>query len=78
MLCMQKDAVFVAECSLEHSWLSIQQNAVECFNSLEYIEAAFSVTEENIDKVRSVGCFLWESSACCVSRRMQSSYLNAV
>ena len=56
VLCMQKDAVFLAECSIEHSWLSIQQNAVECFYSLEYIEAVFSFPEELIDKVKSVGC----------------------
>ena len=28
MLPRQKHAVILAECSLEHSWLSIQQNAV--------------------------------------------------
>ena len=55
-----------------HDWLSIQQNAVECFYSLEYIEAIFSFTEEIIDKVKSVGCLLWESSGCCLGRAMQS------
>ena len=78
VLCMQKDAVFLAECSLVHSWLSIQQNAAEGFYPLEYIEAVFSFTEEIIDKVRSVGCLLLESSGCCVGSGMQSSDLNAV
>ena len=44
----------IAECSIEHKWLSIQQNAVEGFYSLEYIEAIFSFTEEIIDKVKSL------------------------
>ena len=78
MLRMLEDVGFVAESSLEHSWLSTQQNAVEGFYSLEYVEAAFFFTEGLIDNVQSVGCLLWESSGCCVGRSMQSSYLNAV
>ena len=73
VLSRQKHAVHPAECSLEHEWLSGQQNAVECFYSLEYIEAVFSFTEEIIDKVKSVVCLLWESSGCCVGRSMPSS-----
>ena len=41
MLCRQKHVVFLAECSLEHEWLSIQQNAAESFYCLEYTEVAF-------------------------------------
>ena len=78
MLFRQNHAVYPAECSLEREWLSIQQNAVECFYSLEYIEAVFSFTEEIIDKVKSVGCLLWESSGCCLGRSMQSIEQNAV
>ena len=70
--------VYATECSLEHEWLSIQQNAAECFYSLESTEAVFIFTEEIIDKVKSVGYLLWELSGCCVGRSMQSSYLNAV
>ena len=73
MLCRQKHAVFLSECSLEHECLSIQQNAVEGFYSLEYIEAIFSFTEEIIDKVKSAGCLLWESSGCCLGRSMPYS-----
>ena len=75
---MQKAAVFLAECSLEHPWLSIQQNTVECFYSQEYIEAVFSVAEEIIGKVKSVGCLLWQSPGCCPGRSMQSIQQNAV
>ena len=73
MLPRQQHAVHPAECSLEHEWLSIQQNAVEGFYSLEYTDAVFAFTEEIIDKVKSVGCLLWESSGCRVGRSMQSS-----
>ena len=78
MLSRQKHAVHPAECSLAHEWLSIQQNAVEGFYSLEYIEAVFSFTEEIIDNVKSVGCLLWKSPGCCLGRRMQSSKLSAL
>ena len=78
MLSRQKHAVHPAECSIEHKWLSIQQNAVEGFYSLEYTEAVFSFTEEIIDKVKSAGCLLWESSGCCLGRSMQSIQQNAV
>ena len=58
VLCMQKGAVFLAECNLDRHKQSNGQNAIECFYSLEYIEAVFSFTEEIIDKVKSVGCLL--------------------
>ena len=58
VLCMQIDAAFLAKSSLEHEWPDIQQNAIECFYSLEYIEAVFSFTEEIIDKVKYLGCLL--------------------
>ena len=73
MLSRQTHAFHPAECSLEHEWLSIQHNAVECFYALEYKESVFAFTEEIIDKVKSVGCLLWESSGCCLGRSMQSS-----
>ena len=59
---MGKDAVCLAECNLENSWLCFQHNAVECFYSLEYVEAVFSFREEIIDNVESVGCLFCESS----------------
>ena len=55
ILARQKHAVFLAECGLEHEWLSTQQNAVECFSSLEHIEAIVSLTGEIIDKVIMMG-----------------------
>ena len=45
VLSRPRHAVHPAECSLEHEWLSIQQNAVECVYSLEHIEAVFSFTK---------------------------------
>ena len=78
VLCMQIDAAFLVKSSLEHEWPDIKQNAVECFYSLEYIEAIFSFTEEIIDKVKTVGCFLWDSSGCCLGSSMQSIQQNAV
>ena len=78
MLSRQMHAVHPTECSLEHEWLSIQQTADEGFCSLEYTEAVVTFPEEIIDKVKSVGCLFWESSGCCLGRRMQSSKLSAV
>ena len=40
MLSRQKHAVHPAECSIEHKWPSIQQNAVDGSYSLEYTEAS--------------------------------------
>ena len=78
VLCMQKDAVFLAECSLDRYRHSNGQNAIQCFYCLEYTEAVFAFTEEDIDKVKYVGCFLWGSSGCCLGRSMQSSQQNAI
>ena len=72
-MCVVCCLVYAAECNLEQAWLSDHQNAVEGFYSLEYTEAVFPFTEQVIDKVKSVGCLLCESSGCCVGRSMQSS-----
>ena len=78
VLSRERDAVFLAQCSLEHEWMCIQQDAILCFYSLVYIEAVFSFTIQIVDNGRSVGCLLWELWLCGVCRRMQSSYLSAV
>ena len=58
MLSRQRHAVFLTDCSLEHEWLYTQDNAAECFYSLEYIEAAFPFTEEIIGKVKVCGMLI--------------------